>query len=142
MADPRSTVRREILAEFHKNKETTAWPTVNLGRAIAELGRAAEQIQRENDQKDAEQAACKRAKKLLEMAADPKSTIRETEKLVKERSKKAYSQIAELLADLREALAGHEQSDLPEMQARKLRENYPTLRMLFSELRRKGFLNK
>ncbi len=37
------------------------------------------------------------------MAADPQKTLQATEKLVKERTLKAYSEIAELLADLREA---------------------------------------
>jgi hypothetical protein len=76
------------------------------------------------------------------MAADPTRTLRETEKLVKQRSTKAYRQIATLLADLREALAGNEQSGLAEEQARKLKKANPTLHRLTSELRREALLPK
>ncbi len=76
------------------------------------------------------------------MAADPATTLRETEELVARRSTEAYRQIAMLLAELRAALAGSEQSGLAEEQARKLRTKNPTLRLLTSELRREGFLPK
>jgi len=76
------------------------------------------------------------------MAADPSRTLRETEKLVRERSMNSYEQIATLLADLREALAGSEQSGLAEQQARKLRAENPTLHRLTRELRGKGFVPK
>jgi hypothetical protein len=46
------------------------------------------------------------------------------------------------LADLRAALAGSEEPDLPEKHARKLKATHPTRKMLASELRRKGFLKK
>jgi hypothetical protein len=142
MADPGSAVRREILAEFQKSQGTSSWPTVSLGRTIAELEAAAEDIQSDKNRKNAEKAARARAKKLADLAADPMPTLRETEQLVKQRGTDAYHQIALLLADLREALAGSEQSDLPEQQARKLKNSHPTLRMLTSELRRQGFLQK
>src|SRR5207248_1634699 len=102
----------------------------------------AEEIQRGKNRKEAETAARKRAKKLADMAADPLPTLRETEQLVKQRSTDAYRQIALLLADLREALAGGEQSGLPEKQARKLKDNHRTRAKLTSELRRQGFLKK
>jgi hypothetical protein len=142
MADPRSGVRSEILAEFRKSQTTSTWPTVRVERTIAELGAAAEGIQHDTNRKSAEKAARQRAKKLADMAADPTRTLHETERLVKQRSVDAYQQIATLLADLREALGGRGQSDLPEQQARKLKDSYPTLRLLVSQLRRKGFLKK
>jgi hypothetical protein len=76
------------------------------------------------------------------MAADPMPTLRETEKLVAQRSTDSYHQLATLLADLREALAGSDQSDLAEKQAQKLKKQNPTLHMLTSELRRQGFIPK
>jgi hypothetical protein len=48
--------------------------------------------------------------------------------------------IAALLADLREALAGGDQASLAEEQARKLKNNNPTLHKLTSELCRQGLL--
>jgi hypothetical protein len=140
MADAHSPVRREILAEFQKSQRTPTWPTVRTERTIAQLRAAAEEIQQANDRRKAEKAARQRAKKLADMAADPLPTLRETEQLIKQRSRDAYDQIATLLADLREALAGGEQFDLPEKQARKLKADHPTLLLLVSALRRRGFL--
>ena len=110
-----------------------------LGRPIAELKATAEEIQRDSNRRKAEAGARQRAKKLAAMAADPSPTLRKTEQLVKQRSVDAYHQIATLLADLRAALAGSAHADLPEQQARQLKKDNPTLRMLVSELRRKGF---
>jgi hypothetical protein len=76
------------------------------------------------------------------MAADPSRTLREAEKLVGQRSTNGYEQIAALLADLRKALAGSEQSGLAEQQARKLKAENPTLHRLTRELRGKGFVPK
>jgi hypothetical protein len=140
MADPRAAVRRQILEEFQKSQTASCWPTIRLDRTISELNAAAEEIQRESDRKKAETVARQRMKKLADMQADPKLAVRTTEQLVKQRSTEAYRQIAGTLADLREALAGGQQSDLPEQQARKLKNNHPTLHKLISQLRRKGFL--
>ena len=131
-----------MLAEFQKSYSVPAWPTVRLDRTIGELKAAAKEIQSAQNRKNAEDAARQRAKKLADMAADPMRPIRETEQLVKHRSMDAYHQIATLLADLREALAGGEQSDLAEKQARKLKSNHPTLNKLTAKLRRQGFLKK
>jgi hypothetical protein len=76
------------------------------------------------------------------MAADPDRTLRETDKLVAQRSTEAYRQIATLLADLREALVGSEQSGLAEQHAQELRRKNPTLRRLIAELRRERLLPK
>ena len=142
MSDSHSAVRREILAEFHKSQGSPSWPTLRTDRTITELRAAAEEIEREESRKDAEKAARQRAKKLAAMAADPTQVIRATEQLVKQRTTDAYREIAVSLADLREALAGRENSNLPEKQARKLKTNNPTLHKLISELRRQGLLNK
>jgi hypothetical protein len=142
MADPHSTVRREILAEFQKSHSTPSWPTICLDRTIAELRAEAEGIQHDKDRKDADKAARQRAKKLADMAADPLPTLREAEQLVKRRSTEAYHQLALLLADLREALSGSDQSSLAEQQARKLKDQNPKLHRLTAALRGQGFLGK
>jgi hypothetical protein len=142
MADPHSAVRREVLADFQNSRSATGWPTVHLGRTIAQLQAGAEELQQEITQKNADKAARQRAKKLSDLAADPERTLRKTEELVKQRSTDSYREAATLLADLREALKGREESDLPDKHARKLREQLPTAKLLVSELRRKGFLKK
>jgi hypothetical protein len=140
MADPHGTARRELLVEFQQSQTIPAWPTVNVGRTIAELEAAAEVIQDERDRKADEQATRQRAKKLADMAADPRAILGETEELVKQRNVEAYQEIATLLADLREALAGSKQANLPEKQALALKTENPTLHRLTGALRAQGFV--
>jgi hypothetical protein len=142
LADPRSAVRREMLAAFQKGQSASSWPTVRVDRTFAELKAEAEAIQTRRNRERADKAARQRAKKLADMAADPLPTLRETERLVKQRSIDAYSQIAALLADLRKALDGSAQAALADQQARKLKEQNPRLHYLTAELRRQGFLSK
>ncbi len=142
MTDPRAAVRSEILAEYQKSQNAPSWPTICLDRTLTEIKTAAKGIQQQNDRKNAEKAAHQRARKLADMAADPLPTLRKTEELVKERSLDAYHQIALLLADLREAISGTDQSSLAEQHARKLKEKNPTLAFLTKELRGQGFLKK
>jgi hypothetical protein len=142
MADPNSAVRAEAMATYRKGRGEPSWPTVQPNRTIAQLRIAEGKIAQESKQKAAGKAARQRAKRLVDMAADPNRTLRETEQLVAERGTDAYRRIAEMLADLREALAGTNQPDLAEKQAKKLRAANPTLRVLVSELRREGFLPK
>jgi hypothetical protein len=142
MADPRSAVRREILAEFKKSQNTPSWPTIRVDRTMAELVTAAEDIQRDKNRKDADKAARQRAKQLAAMAADAMRTLLKTEQLVKQRTTDAYRQIAKHLADLREALSHSDQSSVADEQARKLKDNNPKLTRLTAELRRQGFLKK
>ena len=141
VADPHSPVRRAILAEFQKTC-VLSWPTVRLDRTIAELQAAAEEIQNVANRKAASSTARRRAKKLADMAADPMKTIRDIERLVVLRTADAYRQVATLLVELREALGRTEQSGLADQQARRLKNENPTLRTLTSELRRHGFVPK
>jgi len=142
MSDPRSTARMEILAAFRKSRNVPAWPTVHRDRTIAELLATAVKIEQENLRQAAEEAAQLKKKRLAAMKADPESVLRETEQLVNGRSREAYSKISKLLAELRESLAGSEQSGLAERQAQKLKKANPTLTLLVSQLRQEGFLAK
>lgn len=142
MSDPHSPVRREILAEFQKARNPPAWPVARADRTIATMRARAEEIHAESARKAKEKKERERSKRLAQMAADPSPTLRETEELVDRRNGRAYEQVASLLAELREALAGSSQSGLADEHARKLRDKHPTLRALVSELRKKGFLPK
>ena len=142
MSDPRSPVRRVILTEFQKARSSPAWPAAPTNRTITALRARARVLEAESVRKAKEKTDRERTKRLAEMAADPSQTLRKTEELVGQRNSRAYQQVASLLVELREALAGSRQSGLAEGQARKLREMHPTLRNLVSTLRRKGFLPK
>jgi hypothetical protein len=142
LTEDAAKVRREMLTAFRQSRGMSTWPTNPGTRTVATLLAAAETIEQEADHKAAEQAERKQAKKLAAMAANPAATLRETEKLVGERSQTAYAQVAELLADLRTALAGTDKAGLPEQQARKLKEDNPKLHLLTSALRQQGFVKK
>jgi hypothetical protein len=142
LADPHSSARNDMLTEFRKSRPTTAWPTVECGRTIAELEAAADDLHEKAVHKAQEKAARQHAKRLADMAADPAPTLCETERLVKMRSRRSYAEIATLLKDLREALAGSKQAGLAEEQALKLKKENPTLNLLTGELRRAGLLAK
>jgi len=142
MQEGDAVVRREILAEFHKSHVAARWPTTGLDRTIAELKETAEAIQNEKKLRDAEEATRQRARKRADMAADPMRFLRKTDDLLEQRTLFAYDEIAMLLADLREALSNTNQWNLAEQQARKLKDENPTLRHLTAELRRQGFLKK
>jgi hypothetical protein len=142
MADAASPARAEMLAEYKSARDMPKWPTAEPKRTIAQLQAAATEIADKARKRAAAQQARQRAKRLADMAENPTATLRETEKLVAERTTDAYRQVAELLADLREALASSGKSQLAEQHAQKLRAANPTLRVLVSELRRQGFLPK
>lgn len=142
LADAHASVRSEMLAEFRKSRSAVTWPTVQRDRTIAELKTAANNIHTKAVRQAAEKATRERAKRLADMAADPTPTLRETERLVKVRSRDSYIEIARLLKELREALADTKQSGLAERQAQKLKGENPTLNLLTAELRRAGFAAK
>lgn len=140
--DPASPVRAELLASYRNELSLPKWPTTRPNRTIAQLETASAEIAQKAQQRAAATAARQREKRLAKMAADPTSTLRETEQLVSQRTTNAYHQVAELLAELREALAESGQSDLAEKQAQKLKASNPKLTRLTSELRRQGFVPK
>lgn len=135
-------VRAEMLAKFRAESEVRAWPTTNSNRTIAQLMELSQDIAKEEEQKAAARATRQKEARLAAMAQDPNKTLRETEKLVKERNATAYSQIAELLAELRDVLSTTGRTNIAEKQAQKLKTANPTLKLLVSELRKKGFLPK
>jgi hypothetical protein len=44
MADPHSTVRKEVLSAFQKDNPAISWPVVSLNRTVAELREAADEV--------------------------------------------------------------------------------------------------
>jgi hypothetical protein len=103
---------------------------------------AEDEIAAKAEVKSATKAAQERKKTLARMASDPATTLHETERLAKLRGTESYREIATLLADLREALAGTDQAGLAEKQARKFKQKNPTLGNLTSALRSQGFVPK
>lgn len=102
----------------------------------------AEEIHLKEQKQAANKAARQRARLLKKMAADLTPYLRKTEQLVAQRSTDSYRQAAEMLADLRETLAGSKQSELAEKQALKLKTKNPRLHRLTGALREQGFVPK
>jgi len=125
-----------MLAKYRVDGRFPAWPTTRSNRTIARLHAAADDIASAARRKAAEKATRQRAKRLAAVAADPSSTLRETEGLVAERTTQAYRQVARMLADFSEALSASGRSNLAEEQAKKLKAANPKLRLLISKLRR------
>jgi hypothetical protein len=142
MAGPNSNVRTQLLAEFRAHHNAPSWPTVGKDRTLAQLHAAADKLADNRHQAAQAEAARQRAEKLKSMAADPNKYLAETKQLIRDEGAAAYRKIADLLADLREALVGGPKSALADQHARKLKEAYPSRRTLISELRQKGFLKK
>ena len=141
LADAHSSARSDMLAEFRQSRPVAGWPTVQRDRTIAELETAAEDVHKKAV-RQADEKATRQRQTTCRHGGRPGSDPAQTERLVKLRSRSSYVEIAKLLKDLREALAGTKQSGLAEQQAQKLKKDNPTFKMLTSELRRAGFVAK
>lgn len=139
---PNSPVRAEIFKRHREEMPSAAWPTIPGTRTFTEILAVAEEIGNERERKAKERAERERANKLKKMAADPQPLLRKTEELVAKRSPEKHRQAAQILAELREALAANGGGTLAEDQARKLCAENPTLRSLVRELRAVGFLKE
>lgn len=142
MADPNSSVRKEILAKFRQSTEVSVWPTVPASRTIAELLATEADLFKKAKQKKDKAAELARARKRAAMVADPAPTLLETERLAAIGGTDSFNQAATLLAELREAIRGTTHDGLAEQQAAKLRDKHPTMNRLIAALRRQGFLPK
>ena len=142
MSDSDSAVRAELLREFKKSRPVVATQSVRLNRTMSALNAASEDRAKLNNKKAAESEARARTKRLANMAADPEKVLKKTEQLISKRNSEAYAEVAELLADLRDSLAGTDQAHLAEQQVQRLRSDNPNLRGFISELRRHGLAKK
>ena len=68
--------------------------------------------------------------------------LRKIDDLIGLKSRDAYQQVADLLSDLKEALACTDQSDLARTQARELKKKYPSRQILHTTLKQAGLLGK
>ena len=142
MSDSDTAVRAELLREFKKTRPVVATQSVRLNRTMSALNAASEDRAKLNNKKAAESEARARTKRLANMAADPEKVLKKTEQLISKRNSEAYAEVAELLADLRDSLAGTDQAHLAEQQVQRLRSDNPNLRGFISELRRHGLAKK
>ena len=131
-----------MLTEFRQQHLLPPWPTVEAGRTASELFAIADDLANKAKQKAKAAAKKRRAARLAAMRKNPDKTLRESEELAEQHLSSSYAECSKLLADLREALAGTQQAELADQQARALRDKYPTRSRLTGALRKQGFLPK
>ncbi len=134
------SLRREVLARYTKDSGQAAWPSTNARRTITQLQTAAETIRTRQRRAQAAEAAQRQAALRAGMVADPRPHLAEVDRLAAQRSTYSYDKAVQLLAELREALAGTPQADLAARHAEALHARYPTRHFLTSALRRGGFI--
>ncbi|TWT38465.1 hypothetical protein [Blastopirellula retiformator] len=135
-------VRGEMLQRYQASTDMVVWPTAESSRTIAELREEAEKLYEAYQKKEVQKREASLLKRRAEMAADPKPTLELIDQLVAERSSKSYGKAAELLSELRTALASSRQSSLAQNHALKLVKANPTLNILKAELKRRDFMTK
>ncbi|MCC9606732.1 hypothetical protein LOC68_16385 [Blastopirellula sp. JC732] len=135
-------VRREMLKHYRASTDVVVWPTIESSRTMKELHDEANKLYDAYQKRAAKKREASLLKRRVDMAADPKPTLQLIDKLVAERSSKSYRQAAELLGELRTALAQSRQASLAQNHALKLVKANPTLNILKAELKRRDFLTK
>lgn len=144
LSEPHAPVRDEMSAAFRKVHPEPTWPTAPGSRTIGELTEIVNSAARERKEKElAQERARQQAaleKRLRSVALDAPSILDETEKLVAERTAKAYALAAQKLAELSLALAGTDRAELAKQHALKLRQAHPRLVRLTEELKKHGLL--
>ncbi len=133
--------RAETLAQIRNQTPTAAWATAEPTRTYVQLAELSEEVRKVREQKQKRRADAAHSKRLKAIAADPSAVERRVEDLVKMRSTYCYRQAAEELAHLREALGPEDGPGNANRVAERLRRSNPTLRLLVSELRKKGLLD-
>lgn len=142
LADANTNLRAELLSKFRSQAHVPSWPTAIVGRPIAELMSAADELREQAKKKAATAAAKKKAERMAKIAADPQPFLQSTEALVDGGSVNRYCEASAILAEVREALTASGRADLANQQAMKLVQLHPTKKKLIAELRRRGFVPK
>ncbi|MDB5347813.1 MAG: hypothetical protein JWP89_6190 [Schlesneria sp.] len=136
-----ASARAETLTLIRKESSAETWPTVELNRTFEELRSSASEKESRRVKQEADTKQKARRAKLKKLAADPEAVLAQIEKLVNERKRPSYSEAAQMLIDLGEAL-GPDGPERMQAEATRLSKAYPTLMAFKQELRQHGFLKK
>jgi hypothetical protein len=142
LADPTTNLRAELLNNFRSQLDVSTWPTVIIGRTMAELQSVANEVHEQAKKKAVAAAAKKKADRKAKIAADPEAFLQQTESLATGHSSNRYREISAILVEAREALTASGRADMANEQAVKLVQLFPTQTKLIGELRRHGFVPK
>lgn len=151
LADDSPDVKSATMAKILAETDSPIWPTVMTDRTWQEvLSRAAQlrQAQHKRDEKrrvaaekrKAARQAREQQERMKRMLDDPKKWLRTVDELVAARGIDNYETAAELLDELREALADEDGAELTRKHAAHLAKKHPTLNRMKSALRKHGLL--
>ncbi|MFG0294654.1 MAG: hypothetical protein ACF8PG_02010 [Maioricimonas sp. JB045] len=148
-------VRRTILQLYRQSNPAGCWPTTNVERTLKQILQVADDVRDgripapkpqhrpQPSEPPPQQSAPQQTewqRRLATIAANPAPLIRQAEKLIDNKRSSDYAEAAQLLCDLREALAGTDREDLAFAEARRLKEKYPHRRAMIRTLRDHGLL--
>ena len=152
MTEDSVSVKAELLAKSRNTVSTNLWPTVPGTRTFRSILDCSEQLrEQETRREQREQAATakreakkaerERQKHMEQMVNEPNKWLREADTLVDARGTANYKAVAELLADLREAIGGNEGEQITRKHASHLAKTHPTLTHLKSSLRTRNLID-
>lgn len=151
LSEDSAAIKSATIARILGATTPSVWPTVVTIRNYQTLlDRAAQlrQAEYEREQKRLVAAEKRKAAKLAQerevrmrqMVDEPKKWLRKAEELVAARGLANYEAAAEVLDELREALAGDSGEQLARQHSAHLAKKHPTLNRLKSALRKRGLL--
>lgn len=133
--------RGAIWTQVRKATPATAWPMAKPLRTLEALQALAVGYREKRLQKEEKTRETARRKRIKAMANDPDKVIAQVESLVAQRSEVSYSDAADMLLELREALGPTAGPPRVRAVAKRLCQKNPTRRLLTAALRRKGLLD-
>ncbi|TWT94108.1 hypothetical protein Pla108_38200 [Botrimarina colliarenosi] len=151
LSEDSAAVKAATVARILGATTSSVWPTVTTNRNCQELlDRAAQLRQAEYEREQerlvaaenrkAAKQAQERKVRMKQMVDEPKKWLRKADELVAARGTDNYEAAAEVLDELREALAADGGEQLSRKHAAHLAKQHPTLNRMKSALRKRGLL--
>jgi hypothetical protein len=148
--DP-AAVKAETMAKVLGVKSNSGWPAVTMGRTCQELLDRAVQLRKAQNEKERKKRAAAKKRKAAKqarerqermklMVGDPQKWLRKVDRLVSARGTDNYEAAAEILDELRVALADKDGKRITHKHAAHLAQKHPTLNRMKSSLRKRGLL--
>ena len=139
LSEDHAAVRPELVQAYRDDQPATAWPVVETGRTLEQLGAAAAETRQDMKAKAAAKREQERQQRLAKIAKDPDATLKQVDELVSTFSTSGYEEASKLLAELLEARPA-DGAKLAEAKAQMLRKKYPTKYRLVAALRAQDLL--
>jgi hypothetical protein len=146
-----AAIKSATLSRILAATESSIWPTVTADRTCQVLlDRAAELRKAQSERELKKRAAAEKRKaatqarerqeRMKQMVNDSKKWLCKADQLVAARGTDNYEAAAEILDELREALANQDGEQIARKHAERLAKKYPTLNRMKSSLRKRRLL--